>query len=335
MGKYIDLGDLTDQLSTQIVDAGQSFLAGKLTNVFNDIGRDPDSHLLTGGPLTADEADSGGGAGGGAEAGGAAGFLASILGIGTSVATAGANIAAAASSVANGLNIAKQAVMDVGTLTEALVEKGAQAIAENAARIAGDYVNNHTKAMAKLPATIQSYAMAYFNAYKLSLSDLLKDQVENVEDKIQKVADAADELAKNDFLKKAKEQVTKVTGKASEMAAQIPTYVNMITTYILQGPQWIESKMDEFIGSKTEEIEKMVNKQWELDKKAYDEFAQKQGDKIGAKLVGRFNEELRKQAKKIENLKKKVEEKLKIETNKILQKAKLVIMAKLGINLPI
>ena len=257
MGKYIDLGDLTDQLSTQIVDAGQSFLAGKLTNVFNDIGRDPDSHLLTGGPLTAAEADSGGGAGG-AEAGGAAGFLASILGMGASVATAGANIATAASSVANGLNIAKQAVMDVGTLTEALVEKGAQAIAENAARIAGDYVNNHTKEMAKLPATIQSYAMAYFNAYKLSLSDLLKDQVENVEDKIQKIADAADELAKNDFLKKAKEQVTKVTGKASEMAALVPTYVNMITTYILQGPQWIESKMDEFIGSKTEEIEKMA-----------------------------------------------------------------------------
>lgn len=330
MGKYIDLGDLTEQLATQIVDAGQSLLAGKLTNVFNDIGRDPDSHLLTGGPLTADEADSGGGAGGGG-----AEFLASILGMGTSVATAGANIATAASSVANGLNIAKQAVMDVGTLTEALVEKGSQAIAENAARIAGDYVNNHTNAMAKLPATIQSYAMAYFNAYKLSLSDLLKDQVENVEDKIQKAADAADELAKNDFLKKAKEQVTKVTGRASEMAALIPTYVNMITTYILQGPQWIESKMDEFIGSKTEEIEKMVNKQWELDKRAYDEFAQKQGDKVGAKLVGRYNEELRKQAKKIENLKNKVEEKLKIETKKILQKAKLVIMAKLGINLPI
>ena len=293
MGKYIDLGDLSDQLSSQAINAGQSFLAGKLTNVFNDIGRSPDTDIITGNK--------------------------DVL---TSVAEVGINAAQAAITANAGVNAVNQAIMNADDLTNALVEMGTQVITENAARIAGDYIDSHTKELSKLPATIQSYAMSYFNAYKLSLSDLLKLQVIQTE-----------QLRKE--IKKSKEKITKVTGVVSEMTSQVPTYVNMITSYITQGPVWVESKMDEFVGNKTEEIENLINKQWELDKQSYDDFAQKQGNKVGAKLVQLYNDELMQQAKKIENMKQKAEEKIKIQAKKVLQKSKLMIMGKLGINLPI
>ena len=306
MGKYIDLGDLSDQLSSQAINAGQSFLAGKLTNVFNDIGRSPDTDIITGNK--------------------------DVL---TSVAEVGINAAQAAITANAGVNAVNQAIMNADDLTNALVEMGTQVITENAARIAGDYIDSHTKELSKLPATIQSYAMSYFNAYKLSLSDLLKLQVIQTEQLRKELADKADELSKNEFIKKSKEKITKVTGLVSEMTSQVPTYVNMITTYITQGPVWVESKMDEFVGNKTEEIENLINKQWELDKQSYDDFAQKQGNKVGAKLVQLYNDELMQQAKKIENMKQKAEEKIKIQAKKVLQKSKLMIMGKLGINLPI
>jgi hypothetical protein len=306
MGKYIDLGDLSDQLSSQAINAGQSFLAGKLTNVFNDIGRSPDTDIITGNK--------------------------DVL---TSVAEVGINAAQAAITTNAGVNAVNQAIMNADDLTNALVEMGTQVITENAARIAGDYIDSHTKELSKLPATIQSYAMSYFNAYKLSLSDLLKLQVIQTEQLRKELADKADELSKNEFIKKSKEKITKVTGLVSEMTSQVPTYVNMITSYITQGPVWVESKMDEFVGNKTEEIENLINKQWELDKQSYDDFAQKQGNKVGAKLVQLYNDELMQQAKKIENMKQKAEEKIKIQAKKVLQKSKLMIMGKLGINLPI
>ena len=94
-------------------------------------------------------------------------------------------------------------------------------------------------------------------------------------------------------------------------------------------------KVNEVHLQSIEEIENLINKQWELDKQSYDDFAQKQGNKVGAKLVQLYNDELMQQAKKIENMKQKAEEKIKIQAKKVLQKSKLMIMGKLGINLPI
>ena len=47
MGKYVDLSGMYDTLSAQAINAGQSFLAGKVTSTFSSIKNDEGVQALT------------------------------------------------------------------------------------------------------------------------------------------------------------------------------------------------------------------------------------------------------------------------------------------------
>ena len=125
-----------------------------------------------------------------------------------------------------------------------------------------------------------------------------------------------------------------VTSSINEYVSIGTSYIQMVTSYIANGPDWVTDQIDKQLGNLCETAETAVNKQWEKDKNIYNESAKSTGDAIGAEMVERYNKTLQKSQEK---LLKKIENNKKIALAKaaaLLGKNKTKIASMTGIYIP-
>lgn len=300
MSKYIDLSDIKDTLTAQAINAGQSFLAGKVTSTFTKVSEDEGVQALT------------------------------------NAATAGIGLYSTISTLTGdtgngqtGLEVALTGVVSdlTNKITESITKQGTE--------IALDFVNKHIDAVTSIPKGISEISLAYFNSYKLSITDLIKEFITPQEPEIEKQTKNQEENDQKNFITDIKEKYMKNRSYITGFINDGVSYINLITSYIQQGPDWVESKAEEGIKSVASKIQKAADKQWDNDKKAIDKFIKSRGEQIGQRMVDNYNNILRNQAQKITADKEKEIQKLVTKASTVLQKAKLKIMSLTGINLPI
>lgn len=221
------------------------------------------------------------------------------------------------------------------TLVSTLINHGTEAIMHNVTDIAVDFVEKHVSAVTAIPGDIAKNSLAYFNSYKLSLGDLLKEFIVPIEIAIEEQSVKSEESKQLKFINDIKDKYMKNRTAILNAAETGVSYMNMITSYVEQGPEWVENKIDECIGACVEGVQKVADEQWDIDKKKIDAFVQHTSEEVGSKLVEKYNNILRTQAKKLTDKKQKEIQKLVTDAHTKLQKVKLKIMAKTGINLPI
>ena len=131
-----------------------------------------------------------------------------------------------------------------------------------------------------------------------------------------------------------KTKMNSVTSDINEYVSIGTSYIQMVTSYIANGPDWVTDQIDKQLGNLCETAENAVNKQWEKDKNMYNESAKNTGDAIGAEMVERYNKTLQKSQEK---LLKKIENNKKIALAKaaaLLGKNKTKIASMTGIYIP-
>jgi len=294
MGKLIDLSDMKDTLSAQAINAGQSFLAGKVTSTFTKIAEDEGVQALTNAASTG------------------IGLYSTISNL------ADGGIESALTGVASELT---------NKITEAIAKQGVE--------IAADFVNKHINAITSVPKDIAERSLAYFNSNKLSITDLIKEFITPQELEIEKQTLSNEANDQKNFITDMKEKYMKNRSYITSFINNGISYINLITSYMQQGPEWVESKAEEGVKAVTSQIQKAADKQWDNDKKAIDKFSQSRAEQIGQRMADGFNNILRNQAHKLTGEKEKLIQKLVTKASTILQKAKLKIMSLTGINLPI
>lgn len=292
MGKYVDLSEMYDTLSAQAINAGQSFLAGKVTSTFSSIKNDEDVQALT------------------------------------NAATTGIGLYSTISEGVKNIDIVTT------SLVSELANHAMEAITKETVKIITDFVDKHVDAVTGIPKGIVDVSLSHFNEKKVSLGDVLKVFVTDQE-KIDALNIKNAEIErKTKFITNIKDKYMKNKSKISSAINVGLSYINLVTSYIEQGPQWVESKMDEGVEFCVSYIQKGADKQWEIDKKAIDDFIKAEGENVGQRMADEFNTILMREAKKIVTNKEKEIQKLITKANTLLQKAKLTIMSLTGINLP-
>lgn len=295
MGKYIDLSDIKDTLGSQAINAGQSFLAGKVTNAFSLLMEDEGMKAMT------------------------------------NAAASGIGLYSTVSQVFENDNY--ESIIE--SLSADLLNKATESITKGVSEVAVDFVNKHVDAITRVPKDIVSNSLAYFNSYKLSITDIIKEYIVPKEYQTKIEIEAAETNKKATFINKMKDKYMENRSYIVEGINTGLSYVNLVMSYIGQGPEWVESKMDKGIGWCVEQAQNKANEQWKIDKENIDKFVKNTSDEIGSRMTEEYNNILRKQAQKIIAEKEKEIQKLVTKAITLLQKSKLQIMAKIGINLPI
>ena len=233
-----------------------------------------------------------------------------------------------------GTQLVKNSPEILTTLAVQITSEAINVLSGEVAKLVGVYVGNHVNAITTWPAKVQSYAMAYFNTYKMSVGDVLKNLLEAAEDRSKNESEKNKESKMSKFISDMKTKMNSVTSDINKYVSIGTSYIQMVTSYIANGPDWVTNQIDKQLGNLCETAETAVNKQWEKDKNMYNESAKNTGDAIGVEMVERFNKTLQKSQEK---LLKKIENNKKIAAAKaaaLLGKNKTKIASMTGIYIP-
>lgn len=216
-----------------------------------------------------------------------------------------------------------------------LVSTAAETITNEVAKLVTTYANNHVKAVAALPGNIAKISASYFNEHKMSVSDALKNLMKDAESRAEDTEKEIEKKTNDDFMAKANEQMNKVSSQIDKYTADFKEKVEKMTDYAAQGPDWVANELNKQINSVVSQAQSFIDSQWEKDKAEYESFAKTHGENIGEHLTGIYNNEVQQVQNKIFNKNKTKLDKIVVKAHKVLQVAKLNIMGKIGVNLPI
>jgi hypothetical protein len=147
------------------------------------------------------------------------------------------NLAAATSIVAMSPDIVKNLTQSIFTMTTNLV-------ATESARILTEGVTKITAKAVAVPKDIVSYSTSYFNKHKKKIGDLVAELSKTSEDRVEEFNKKAEEAIKN----AAKEKMDKIKGNIEKGISMvndtIGPVINMVSTYLQNGPDWIADKIN-------------------------------------------------------------------------------------------
>ena len=220
------------------------------------------------------------------------------------------------------------------TLSQKLITQATTTITKESTKLITDYVNKHIKATMKWPVNVQSYAMAYFNAYKMSVGDILKLLNESSEDRAEKHAEESKKKKMSKFIDNMKTQMNNVKDKIDKYAKEGTSYIQMVTSYLQNGEDWVTEQLDKQIGNLVGKVKTEIDKQWAKDEALYNKTAKATGDEIGKKMVEKYNKSLQKaQDKQIKQM-QKMKAKALAQAKAALGAAKCQLASLLGIYIP-
>lgn len=195
----------------------------------------------------------------------------------------------------------------VTSLAMLITNKVIEVLSKEITKKGTEYLTNHLKAIQTLPMKVQSYAMAYFNANKMSIGDALKKLLETSEDRKEKKNKEKNSKNLNSFISKCQEKSQNFISYINKYTDMGISYINMVTAYMQNGSEWITEQLDKQMCNLVDMVTEQVNKQWAKDKELYDEKIESLGEALGSEMVKVYD-------KNVENAQKKLQE--KIEKNK-------------------
>ena len=253
----------------------------------------------------------------------------------TAVSTLSKGVAVGIGTTQMVTDLAQNAPDIIISLSQAIIGNITSTITGEMTRITTDYIGRHTTAISSFPSQIMSYAMSYFNANKISISDVLKTLNDSLEERSKTENDNNNEKNKSNFLKNIQKDSKEFVSKINKYVDIGTSYIGMITSYIQNGPDWVVEQANKQIGSFVDLVNTEVDKQWEKDKKKYDDRARTYGNKVGAEMVERYNNQVKKTQKKaLEKIEKmKTKNLTKLFANKAKGASKLASIT--GIYIPV
>ena len=174
-----------------------------------------------------------------------------------------------------------------------------------------------------------------FNENKTTLAKEIEKFSESSESRQNAIDKQNEENEKTEKFKKIKEMSEKVKTWIDEESPKITEKVNeIVSKYLLFGPEDLENQIDSYISKTKNELTKTtdekLNSIYEFKKTTEENI----GKKMGKKLADTYNDTIAKQAQKQQININKAKAKAKQVAAAATQFAKLQIMALTGINIP-
>lgn len=223
----------------------------------------------------------------------------------------------------------------ITTLATAIISKSVEIVTEEVTKMGTTYLANHMQYITSFPMKVNSYAMSYFNANKMSIGDILKSFNESSEERIAQLNEKNEKKGLSEFISKAQDKSKKFMDKINGFIDTGTSYISMVTAYIQNGPDWVIDQVDKQITDLLSGAQKEIDKQWEKDKKAYDEKAKTLGDKAGRVMVDKYNKALTEAQKKGVEKIKKMKTKTAVKLFTVKAKAVSQIASMTGIYIPV
>lgn len=219
--------------------------------------------------------------------------------------------------------------------TSSLVLNSTQVIINELTRITTEKVTEVTMRSLNIPVEISQISLSYFNSYKMSISDMLKELSIPTGERISIKVDLLKKIEENEFIQKVGNFATKAKEKIDTFCGESAKALNMISSYIQNGPEWISKQVNNAISDTIQMGEDYLDKQVALMNEKIDDFVKQKGETAGKILVEKYNNVLKEEGRAILNKIQILAQKATILAFTLMQQAILKVMAITGINIPV
>jgi len=235
------------------------------------------------------------------------------------------------------------------SMQQDIIENIMKTLVERAGKLAGKYAKQISQLALTAPTEIEKYTKLRFNwtkedavaagepnaEIKKSLGDILAEL--NLE--LEETQAQTQEISKQTKMKKF---IDNVTQKAPKTINTVNTFINKsskevedILGHAMEGPTYLSQQLNDFSNKKLEWCDNQLSQEYKSIKKTVDKFCKNTGEEIGTNLVEQYNEHITNEAEKLIHNQNKSIVKSKTKAAQAIQVAKLQIMAKTNIELPI
>jgi len=245
----------------------------------------------------------------------------------------------------------------ISEIAEDLAKEGIEHLTKQSSMLVGKYMQKITELIAKSPAEIAKYSLQRFNMsqddiltefgeippkywaeqkfHKMTLGEAIAELGGNLEKQVKE----KDEKRKNEKLKKfisnAKEKIPKATNDVIHFVDAATAGFNDVMIHIVEGPAYVEKEMNRVIDDKLGKIDKQLNKIYKDVAKEVDAFNKSAGYTAGKGLIATYNAGIMLAAKTARYLMSKTTAKTQAKAKQLVQVAKIQLMSKLNIELPL
>lgn len=253
---------------------------------------------------------------------------------GSNVAAAGAITYETIESIKNG---------EVIAMVEAMASQAVSEVGARIGKLIGEYTGRATSLVTSIPErigkeTVRRVTKPYVNQgeeHIMTLAEFIKIVIGPTESLERDKEEKHESKAKSEKLKKAKKIITEAVRIANKFMADANKRINYIKKYALEGPEWVANELSDIIDDAELEVRKLLDEDFNYLEELVDNWAKEEGKKLGGQIVQKTNKELHKLANKIRNDNEEAITQAKIKAKSVLQKGKLFIMSKLGINISV
>ncbi len=230
---------------------------------------------------------------------------------------------------------------EVQAMVSAMASQAVSEIGSRIGKLIGDYTGRATSLVTSIPEKIAKETMRRvtkpYTPYEnkiMSLGEWVA--IVNGPDEIKKITEETNNVKrKADKINKGYEFIAEAVKKANEFMSNANKKIKYIEKYALEGPEWIANQMSDIIDDAELEVRKELDEEFNYLEEAVDNWSKDEGKILGQKIVDKTNEELHKLANKIRNDNEEAITQGKIKAKSLLQKGKLYIMGRLGINIKV
>ena len=219
------------------------------------------------------------------------------------------------------------------------------AAAEKAAAVVSEYAAKFALLPTTIPTKIAEYTAARvgkgkedvdklgvnYNPVKIDLGDALTNLGMSQEEVQEALTKELNEKMKNKKIDETKEKLQKASASAQEKIAKSAAVIGEVVSHVLEGVEWIQQNIDKEVARVEANVRTELETAYKKAEENIDAFAEKEGDKIGSRIVRQYNNTIIKKTKKIDDEKKKAVQKAQIKATAAIQKAKLKIFALVGL----
>jgi hypothetical protein len=248
------------------------------------------------------------------------------------------------------LKLLKEAGPDmIKEMVPELINEAVKVATERASQLAGEYAAHITKMTLQIPTEILRYSKIRFDWTE---ADAI---AEDEEDAILKTTIGKElaklggptEKKKEEKQKKMNENKTKkfiqdVAKKAPEMIKAANEFVKdaeskieLAMTYAVQGPEYVEQQMNNIIDEQMLKVDDSLKEIYKTVQKEVNKFCKNVGYWQGKQLIIVYNKTIELAAKALRYVQSKMTAQAQAKAKQAIQIAKLQIMSKIDIELPI
>jgi len=232
---------------------------------------------------------------------------------------------------------------DALAFAESLAGQAIGDISGECGALIGEYTGKAASLVASIPGKIAEETARRVGDPRVELGEEpiypmshWMDEVFNGEENNRKIQhEENNDKRKEEKIKKAKEIISDAVKRANKFMDIANEKIDYVKKYALEGPEWVADQMSNTVDAVVYEVRKELDGDYKYLEDQINKWCENEGIAIGDKIVKKANNELHKLAEETKNNSEETVTKGKIKAKSVLQKAKLTIMGRLGINIHI